>query len=98
MKKYPCKEIELPIPILGSPRAYKFGACHVMVSDAEPGIGWHLSISHPHRLPTWDELKAARYYFLPKDKTFAMLLPPEKEYVNFHKFCFHLYEFKEIIP
>jgi hypothetical protein len=95
MKNYPCQEMALPIPIPGSPKCYKFGACHVLVSDSEPGTGWHLSISCPHRLPTWDELKAARYRFLPKDKTFAMLLPPAEEYVNLHEFCFHLYEFKE---
>jgi hypothetical protein len=102
MKKYPCVEIKpskmLLVPFPPSVRYYKFGACIVFVDSAEPGTGWHLSISHPHRLPTWDELKAARYAFLPKELTFAMLLPPEEEYVNFHEFCFHLYEFKDSRP
>jgi hypothetical protein len=58
----------------------------------EPGNGWHLSISHPTRYPTWDEIKAARYDLLPDDCTMGMLLPPSGEYVNVHPNCFHLHE------
>ena len=103
MKKYPCKEIaiyddprvtgELSALLKKTgTRGYIFGACRVLVCESEPGTGWHLSISNASRLPTWDEVKAARYEFLPKDKTFAMLLPPDEEYVNVHEYCFHLYE------
>ena len=28
---------------------------------------WHLSIAHPVRYPSWDEIKAARYEFIPDD-------------------------------
>ena len=44
--------------------------------------GWHLSISAPGRYPTWDEIAHARYSLLPADKHFAMVLPPEDQYVN----------------
>jgi len=54
--------------------------------------GWHLSISHPDRYPTWDEIKAARYELLPDEVTMGMLLPPKGEYVNVHPNCFHLHE------
>lgn len=53
---------------------------------------WHLSISHPARYPSWDEIHGARYDLLPEDITVAMLLPPKSEYVNFHAHCFHLWE------
>jgi hypothetical protein len=61
---------------------------------------WHLSISHrtnehppePGRYPTWDEIKEARYRFLPPDITVAMILPPPGEYVNVHDTCFHLWQ------
>jgi hypothetical protein len=53
---------------------------------------WHLSVSHPTRLPTWEEVKQLRYELMPKDKNMAMILPPEKDYVNIHEFCFHLFE------
>jgi hypothetical protein len=54
--------------------------------------GWHMSISHPDRYPTWDEIANARYKLLPADSEFAMMLPPPSEYVNLHNFCFHLHE------
>lgn len=61
---------------------------------------WHLSISHPDRYPTWDEIKEARYEFLPHSLHIAMILPPPSEYVNLHDNCFHLHELgpREITP
>jgi len=53
---------------------------------------WHLSIAHPKRYHTWDEIKSARYEVVPHDVTMAMILPPPDEYVNLHKNCFHLHE------
>ena len=64
-------------------------------------LEWHLSIAMKSkflvgnsgpRLPTWDELKDARYRFCPRTVTMAMILPPPSEYVNVHQTTFHLYE------
>lgn len=54
--------------------------------------GWHLSISHTSRLPTWNEIKDARYRFCPDEAHMAMILPPKAEYVNVHPTTMHLYE------
>lgn len=56
----------------------------------------HLSLSHPRRYPTWDEIKAVRYTLLPDEKTFAILFPPMAQYVNLHPNCFHLHEVPEM--
>lgn len=53
---------------------------------------WHLSIAHPRRYPSWDEITEARYRFVPDGAMMAMFLPPRGEYVNAHRNCFHLYE------
>lgn len=53
---------------------------------------YHLSISHPHRWPTWEEILEARETLLPLGLTFAQILPPASEYVNIHPNCFHLWE------
>jgi len=53
---------------------------------------WHLSISHPDRYPTWDELADARYELVPDQVTMAMLLPPKADYLNVHPHCFHLWQ------
>ena len=80
--------------LAGAPtRAGRVGECLTMVSY-EPN-GWHLSISHPSRNPTWEEIRDARYSLVPDNVTMAMLLPPKGEYVNIHGFCFHLYEIKD---
>lgn len=55
-------------------------------------LGFHLSISHPSRYPTWDEIKRVRYELLPNDITVAMLLPPQDEYINIDENTFHLFE------
>jgi len=54
----------------------------------------HLSIAHPERLPTYEELKGARYAFLDPDKTFGQLFVPKKFWVNKHPYCLHLWEIK----
>jgi hypothetical protein len=71
---------------------------HLSVFVGVEDGGWHLSISHrradtsPGRLPSWDELKDARYRFCPDAVTMAMLLPPQAEYVNLHPTTFHLWQ------
>jgi hypothetical protein len=49
----------------------------------------HISISHTKRLPSWDEVKAARS-LAPDKVTMAIIMPPESDYVNVHKYCFHI--------
>lgn len=73
---------------------------HLSVFAGVEDERFHLSISHrlsdgsrrPGRLPTWDELKDARYRFAPLGTTMGMLLPPQEEYVNVHETTFHLWE------
>ena len=72
---------------------FDFGECKVIVT-VDDGC-WHLSISHLKRYPTLDEIRDARYKFLPDEITVAMFYPPRGEYVNVHKTCFHLWEIKE---
>ena len=87
------KEIACPVPYC---RAFMWGDCKVFVGQEPTGPRgerlWHMSISLPHRYPTWEEIKAARYEFIPDEVTMAMLLPPKGQYVNIHNNCFHLHE------
>ena len=80
----------LPIPDgCKDVRRWLLGECKVMRS-LDDGI-LHLSISHPERYPTWDEIKEARERLLPLGETFAMIFPPVHLYVNEHPNCFHLF-------
>lgn len=72
--------------------------CLVMIAReplATDGYRWHLSISHPSRYPSWDEIKAV-VFGLPQlsGVTMAQVLSPDdgSVWVNVHDNCFHLYE------
>jgi len=68
-----------------------------------PDGRWHLSISHnmvvrtgplntPGRFPTWEEIKEARYKFIPDNANMAIMFPPSELYYNLHDTCLHLLE------
>lgn len=52
----------------------------------------HMSISHPKRYPSWDEILRTRYKFFPENVELVMYLPKKGEYVNVHENCFHLWQ------
>lgn len=81
------KEVESPIE---GARAYYVDECVVIIEN-HTHLGWHISISHNNRYPTWDEIYDVKYHFLP-DVRMVMHLPPRKEYVNVEENCFHLHE------
>jgi hypothetical protein len=66
-----------------------------VLAAGDDGYRWHMSISHPHRYPTWDEQKEARYELLPRDAYFVSILPPESDYLNHHPNCFHWLELRD---
>lgn len=71
---------------------YTMGQCRILVSPPHEDFGWHLSISHPTRYPSWDEVAKARYALLPTDLDFVMVLPKPEEYVSIHENCFQVWE------
>lgn len=74
---------------------FKMGRCQIMVTV--DGEKWHLTISTPKASPSYNEIKNARYKFLPKDLTFGQLFPPMDEFVNAHPFCHHLWQINDPI-
>ena len=72
-------------------KMYKAGKLSIMVSWSDPE-GWHMSIAHPERYPTWDEVAYARYALVPDDAEMTMMLPSQANYVNLHNFCFQLHQ------
>lgn len=59
------KQYSSPVPYC---KAFMWGELQVFVGREPSGNGmkWHLSISNPHRYPTWEEIKAARYDLVPR--------------------------------
>lgn len=89
-------ELEPGLRLYRRPADDGYGYLTVLVALATrtgtDGPRWHLSISHPTRHPTWEEIKEARFRFMPGDITVAMLLPPEELWINEHEHCFHLWQ------
>ena len=77
-------------------RCWRMGECHIIRAREPAGVErerlWHLSISHPTRHPSWDEIKTARYRMLPGDICVGILLPPPERYIDLHPHTFHLWE------
>lgn len=63
------------------------------VSYERDGKAWrHISLAHPNRLPTWDELRSIKEWICGPDGTAYKVLPPESEYVNENPHCLHLWQ------
>ena len=73
--------------------AWSLGRCSVILTHT-PEHGYHLSIAHPFRYPTWDEIAEVRYALVPDEISMGMPLPPRSEYVNLHPNCLQLREWK----
>lgn len=59
---------------------------------ASNGDGWdHVSVSLPHRIPTWTEMDfVKRLFFLPEEIV-MQLHPAEVKHINNMKNCLHLW-------
>lgn len=62
------------------------------VETKQDGHVWlHVSVSHPKRVPNYDELAYVKRHFVGRDKKAIMVFPDEANHVNTHPFCLHLF-------
>lgn len=60
------------------------------------GKWWlHVSCAKQDSLPTWEDLKEVKQVFIGSDKKAIQVIPNEKEYVNIHPYCLHLFHCDE---
>ena len=103
-ERRPRQPIQIPVPealrktwrstMESDCKAYRMGGCTIFLGTV-PGQGLHMSIAHPTRYPTWDEVADARYALIPDGVTMVMVLPPSSQYVNLHPNCFHLHQLQK---
>ena len=64
------------------------------------GGNWdHVSASLTNRCPTWDEMCKIKDIFFRSDECCVEYHPAEKDYVNLHRYCLHIWRpQKETIP
>lgn len=71
------------------------GQCRIICAREGTEKRWHLSISHAFRLPTWDEINAARDACIPADVWLCQPMPPREYWVNLHAHTLHLWSLKD---
>jgi len=104
----PIREAQMPVELIAAQvngrlqpgtKLYRMGGdITILVSPPYQHRGWHMSIAHPRRYPTWDEIAKARYTLLPHEKTFAQILPPPGDYVNIHNYALQIVELTNFEP
>lgn len=59
---------------------------------ASVGKGWdHVSVSLPHRCPSWEEMEyVKRMFFLPTEVAMQLHVP-ERDHINIHPHVLHLW-------
>jgi hypothetical protein len=65
-----------------------------IIASAEHIAGerwWHVSMARQARLPSWDDLRRVKDVFIGKNRQAVSVLPDERQYVNHHPFCLHLW-------
>jgi hypothetical protein len=68
----------------------------VLCSDQ---LGWdHVSVSLPHRTPTWEEMCLIKDLFFDDEETAIQYHPKKSDYVNNHTYCLHLWRNQEEEP
>ncbi|HEY3021854.1 MAG TPA: hypothetical protein VGJ32_16765 [Solirubrobacteraceae bacterium] len=82
------------------PRAYGNGVLRAFVGR-EPMVGtdpddlrWHISVSGPSRIPTWEELVDAAHALRP-GVVFVVGVPPRSWWMSVHPHVLHLWETRD---
>ena len=76
---------------------FEFKSPHGVVRClAAKGDGWeHVSVSHPHKIPSWEIMVRVRHLFWSDDVTVMQLHPPLADYVDCHPYTLHLWRPEE---
>jgi hypothetical protein len=73
---------KLPRKIQDRASAYRMGGLRIL-ADETPDVGWHVSVSHANRYPTFEEAKHIRDKLIPADITLAIIVPsPNNQSLN----------------
>jgi hypothetical protein len=59
---------------------------------ASSGEGWdHVSVSLPHRCPSWAEMEFVKRLFFRPEETVMQLHVPPSDHISVHPYCLHLW-------
>ena len=82
----PCGSVTLQAISSGSHVPVELNPKQPEVADWE-----HVSVSLPHRCPTWLEMCAVKELFWADDETVIQLHVPKARWISYHPYCLHLW-------
>ena len=114
MRKNPTHEVELGRITSGPYASSQYSGCqgaYLIVkpsmlkiicsdgTDPEAEDFEHVSVSHPQRTPTWEEMQWIKEQFWEPHEVAYQIHPSEMDYVNCHPYCLHIWRHtKFVIP
>lgn len=85
-------DVDVPVP-----RVFEKGGLRALVGR-EPVVDgdwrWHVSVSGPGRIPTWEELVTAAHELRP-GVVFCVPMPPRTWWLNVHEHVLHAWETRD---
>jgi hypothetical protein len=84
-------------PEYGLNGMFHINGLKIIASDGHDALaqGWeHVSVSCSRRTPTWAEMCFVKNQFWGPDECVVQFHPEEKNYVNHHPYCLHLWKSK----
>lgn len=69
-----------------------FRSITLQVICSDGGEWDHVSVSLPNRCPNWEEMSFIKSLFWEPDECVVQYHPPEKQYVDNHPYCLHMWK------
>ena len=87
------EEFDPKIPLARAWINSELGLKVLVTSDVmDDGSRWlHVSVSRRDRIPSWNDLKETKDMFIGRNAEAIQVLPRDRDYVNLHPFCLHLW-------
>ena len=63
----------------------------LVLASVHDGEWEHVSVSTESRCPRWGEMQQIKELFFEDDEAVMQLHPPQKDYVNSHPYCLHMW-------
>lgn len=71
---------------------WTYGKSKIRVLHSIDGGKHHISLSYANKLPSYEEMKEARYQICPDVGYMAQIFPPKNEFVNLHEYTLQIWE------
>lgn len=83
-----------PPKVLDAEGGYRVLVGREPVNGLASDLRWHVSVSHPDKVPPWDVMVELAHEVRP-GVCFVIGVPPRSHWMNIHPNCLHLWETRD---